>query len=98
MLHTDGAPITKVGGKSLRPVQCTLAEIPPPVRDRIDATMIFGAWLGGTHPNRGLLWRYIVEQIRDLFRNGITIITDSVEKLRFTVLTQYVTFDLYALA
>ena len=98
MLHTDGAPVTKVGGKSLWPVQCTLAGIPPPVRDRVDATMIFGAWLGDTHPNRDLLWRYIVEQIRDLFRNGITIITDSVEKLRFTIRAQYVTFDLPALA
>ncbi|CAF3874898.1 unnamed protein product [Rotaria sp. Silwood1] len=98
MLHTDGAPVTKVGGKSLWPVQCTLVEIPPPLRDRVDATMIFGAWLGGTHPNRDLLWSKIVEQISDLFKNGITIITNAGKNLKFSIRAQLVTFDLPALA
>ncbi|CAF5183737.1 unnamed protein product, partial [Rotaria magnacalcarata] len=49
MLHADGAPVIKVGGKSLWPIQCTLVEISPPMRDRADATMILGPWLGGTH-------------------------------------------------
>ncbi|CAF4629654.1 unnamed protein product, partial [Rotaria magnacalcarata] len=49
MLHADGAPAIKVGGKSLWPIQCTLVEISPPMRDRADATMILGPWLGGTH-------------------------------------------------
>ncbi|CAF1199793.1 unnamed protein product [Rotaria sordida] len=98
MLHTDGAPITKVGGKSLWPVQCTLVEIPPPIRDHMDAIMIFGAWLGGTHPNRDLLWSRIVEQIHDFIQNGITITTDTGEKLKFMIRAQSVTFDLPALA
>jgi hypothetical protein len=62
MLHTDGAPITKIGNKSLWPIQCTIAEIPPPVRDRVNATMIFAVWLGGTHPNRELFWTEVVNQ------------------------------------
>ncbi len=98
ILHTDGAPVTKVGGKSLWPVQCTLVEIPPPIRDHIDTTMIFGAWLGGTHPSRDLLWSKIVEQIHDLFNNGIMITTDAGEKLKFIIRVQLVTFDLPALA
>ncbi|CAF3710089.1 unnamed protein product [Rotaria socialis] len=98
MLHADGAPVTKVGGKSLWPIQCTLVEIPPPMRDRADATMILGAWLGGTHPNRDLLWCYIVQQIHDLFKNGIIISTDAGEKLKFNIRAQYATFDLPALA
>ncbi|CAF1199868.1 unnamed protein product [Rotaria sordida] len=98
MLHTDGAPVTKIGGKSLWPVQCTLVEIPPPLRDRVDSTMIFGAWLGSTHPNRDLLWAKIVEQISDLFKNGITIITNAGKRLKFSIRAQLVTFDLPALA
>ena len=46
MLHTDGAPVTKIGRKSLWPVRCTLVEIPPPIRDHMDATMVLSAWLG----------------------------------------------------
>ncbi|CAF3399224.1 unnamed protein product [Rotaria socialis] len=34
-LHTDGAPVTKMGGKSLWPVQATILEFPPPIRDHI---------------------------------------------------------------
>ncbi|CAF1556452.1 unnamed protein product [Adineta steineri] len=41
LLHTDGAPVTKTGGKSLWPVQATIAERLPPVRDYVNATMIF---------------------------------------------------------
>ncbi|CAF4366869.1 unnamed protein product, partial [Rotaria magnacalcarata] len=98
MLHADGAPVIKVGGKSLWPIQCTLVEISPPMRDRADATMILGPWLGGTHPNRDLWWCYIVQQIHDLFRNGIIINTDAGEKLKFNIRAQYATFDLLALA
>jgi hypothetical protein len=98
MLHTDGAPVTKVGGKSLWPVQCTLVEIPPPLRDHVDATMVLGAWLGGTHPNRDLLWSGIVGQIYDLFNTGITITTDTGEKLKYAIRAHLATFDLPALA
>ncbi|CAF5057456.1 unnamed protein product, partial [Rotaria magnacalcarata] len=98
MLHTDGAPVTKVGGKSLWPIQCTLVEIPPPLRDFMDATMVLGAWLGGTHPSRDLLWSKIVEQIHELFKTGITITADDGEKVMFAIRVQLVTFDLPALA
>ncbi|CAM4823140.1 unnamed protein product [Rotaria magnacalcarata] len=98
MLHTDGAPVTKVGGKSLWPIQCTLVEILPPLRDFMDATMVLGAWLGGTHPSRDLLWSKIVEQIHELFKTGITITADDGEKVMFAIRVQLVTFDLPALA
>ncbi|CAF1426608.1 unnamed protein product [Rotaria magnacalcarata] len=98
MLHTDGAPVTKVGGKSLWPIQCTLVEIPQPLRDFMDTTMMLGAWLGGTHPSRGLLWSKIVEQIHELFKTGITITADDGEKVMFAIRAQLVTFDLPALA
>ncbi|CAF1397064.1 unnamed protein product [Adineta steineri] len=98
VLHTDGAPVTKVGGKSLWPVQCTFIEISPPVRDYADSTMIFGSWLGGTHPNRDLLWSRIVEQIHDLLQTGITIHADTGEKFKCVIRVQLATFDLPALA
>ena len=97
MLHTDGAPVTKVGGKSLWPVQCTLVEIPPPLRDHMKATIILGAWLGRSHPNRDLLWSKIVEQIYDLFKNHIIVTTEIGDKIAFSVRAQLITFDLPAL-
>ena len=90
--------MTKVGGKSLWPIQCTLVEIPPPVRDHANATMILGAWLGGTHPNRDLLWTNVVDQIKDLLKSGITINMDQGKAITFAVRTQFITFDLPALA
>lgn len=98
MLHTDGAPVTKVGGKSLWPIQCTIVEIPPPLRDSANATIILGAWLGGTHPDRNIMWENIVEQINDLLKNGISIIADDGKFVTFSVRVQLVTFDLPALA
>lgn len=98
MLHTDGAPVTKVGGKSLWPIQCTLVEIPPPIRDSANATMILGAWLGGTHPNRNALWKNVVDQITDLLKNGVSVTTEQGKTITFSIRVQLVTFDLPALA
>ena len=64
LLQTDGAPLVKMGGRSLWPVQATLVEIPPPLRDHYNSTMILSAWLRSTHPNRDLLWQNIVSQIK----------------------------------
>ena len=64
LLQADGAPLVKMGGRSLWPVQATLVEIPPPLRDHYNSTMILGAWLGSTHPNSDLLWQNIVNQIK----------------------------------
>ncbi|CAF2846948.1 unnamed protein product [Rotaria sp. Silwood2] len=97
-LHTDGAPVTKIGAMSLWPVQATILEIPPPVRDHIGAVMVFGAWLGGIHPNRELLWNNIVEQIRLLYKNRIIIKLNDNTKIKFNVRVQFITFDLPALA
>ena len=98
LLHTDGAPVTKIGGKSLWPVQATILEIPPPVRDHINSVMVFGAWLGGVHPNRELLWSNIVDQIQDLFENGITMNLNHGKVAKFNIRVQLITFDLPALA
>lgn len=43
MLHIDGAQATKFGSKSLWPIQATLCEIPPPLRDQKKATMVLAA-------------------------------------------------------
>jgi hypothetical protein len=64
LLQTDGAPLVKSSNKSLWPVQATIAEIPPPVREFESAVMIFGAWLGSIHPNRHLLWSNMIDQIK----------------------------------
>ena len=64
LLQTDGAPLVKVGAKSLWPIQASIAEIPPPVRDYKSGVIVLGAWLGSTHPNRDLLWRKVVDQIK----------------------------------
>ncbi|CAF4503456.1 unnamed protein product [Rotaria socialis] len=98
MLHTDGAPVTKIGGKSLWPVQATILEIPPPVRDHISAVMVFAAWLGGSHPSRELLWNSIVEQIHNLYNDGIIIKLHDNTKIKFNIRIQLITFDLPALA
>jgi hypothetical protein len=98
MLHTDGAPVAKLGDKSLWPVQATIIEIPPPVRDHINVIMVFAAWLGGTHPNRELLWDNIVEQMQHLYQNGIIIKLNDNTKIKFNIRVQLITFDLSALA
>ena len=98
MLHTDGAPVTKVGGKSLWPIQATIMEIPPPVRDHVSAVMVLGAWLGGNHPDRDLLWGDVVDQLRELCKDGITLKLDCQSKIKFNVRVQLVTFDLPAMA
>ena len=64
LLQTDGAPLVKMGGRSLWPVQATLVEIPSPLRHHYNSTMILSAWLRSTHPNRDLLWQNIVSQIK----------------------------------
>jgi hypothetical protein len=98
LLHTDGAPVTKIGGKSLWPVQATILEIPPPVRDHISAVMVLAVWLGGVHPNRELLWNNVVEQIQDLYQNGIIIKSNDNKRIKFNIRVQLITFDLPALA
>ncbi|CAF0773384.1 unnamed protein product [Rotaria sordida] len=97
MLHTDGAPVTKIKGKSLWPIQATLCEIPPPLRDHKQAIMIFGAWLGIHHPDRNLLWKNVVNQIQQLFKDEI-IVTINKQQLKYIVRIQLITFDLPALA
>ncbi|CAF4047187.1 unnamed protein product [Rotaria magnacalcarata] len=97
-LHTDGAPVTKMGGKSLWPVQATILEFPPPIRDHVSAVMVFGAWLGGSHPNRELLWNSIVDQIKYLYKNGIILKLNDNTKIKFNIRVQFITFDLPALA
>jgi hypothetical protein len=97
MLHIDGAPISQFGNKSLWPIQGTLCEIPPPLRDHKKAVMIFGAWLGKHHPDINLLWKKIVNQFQKLFDDEI-IITINKRPVKFIVRIQYVTFDLPALA
>lgn len=97
MLHTDGAPITKVNGKSLWPVQASLCEIPPPIRDHQHATIVLGAYLGKHHPDRNLLWDQIVNQLQNLFNEELTV-TINQNTIRFSVRVQLITFDLPALA
>lgn len=98
MLHTDGAPVTTIGGKSLWPIQATIVEIPPPVRDHASAVMVFAAWLGGTHPDRDLLWAAVVHQLQQLGNDGITLTSTDGSKLKFNVRVQLITFDLPAMA
>ncbi|CAF1561110.1 unnamed protein product, partial [Didymodactylos carnosus] len=98
VLQTDGAPLVKVGGKSLWPIQGIIVEIPPPLRDHNSAVMILGAWLGSIHPNRDLMWRGVVDQLKSLHRDGIKLqLIDGTVK-PFSVRTQLILFDLPALA
>ena len=84
MLHTDGVPVTKIAGTSLCPIQATLCEIPPPIRDHKQAIMIFWAWLGIGHPDRNLLWKNIVKQIQQLFDDEITVMINK-RQIKFVV-------------
>ena len=85
MLHTDRAPVTTIGGKSLWPIQATIVEISPPVRDHASAVMVFAAWLGGTHPDRDLLWAGMVDQLQQLGNDGIILRSNDQSKLKFNV-------------
>ncbi|CAF0863714.1 unnamed protein product [Didymodactylos carnosus] len=97
LLHTEGAPVAKVNDKSLWPIQATLYEIAPSLRDHKQAIMIFGAWLGIRHPDRNFLWRSIVNQIQQLFKDEI-ILTINKNHIKSIVKTQLIIFDLPALA
>lgn len=97
MLHIDGAPVAKFGGKSLWPIQGTLCEIPPPLRDHKKATMVFAAWLSNRHPDIHLLWKNVVSQLQQFF-NDETTVTINKCKRQFVVRIQLITFDLPALA
>lgn len=97
LLHIDGAPVTKFGGKSLWPIQATLCEIPPPLRDHKKAVMVFGAWLSSRHPDIRLLWTKVVDQLQQVFRDKI-IVKINRRSVEFVVRIQLITFDLPALA
>jgi hypothetical protein len=97
MLHTDGAPVTKVGDKSVWSIQATIVEIPPSVRDHVSVVMVFGAWLCGSPSDRDLFWIDFVEQLRELCNDGITLQLDHQSKVQFNVRVQLVTFDLPAM-
>ncbi|CAF3371365.1 unnamed protein product [Rotaria sp. Silwood2] len=60
--------------------------------------MVFAAWLGGSHPSRELLWNSIVEQIHNLYNDGIIIKLHDNTKIKFNIRMQLITFDLPALA
>ncbi|CAF4393660.1 unnamed protein product [Didymodactylos carnosus] len=87
-------PKTIVG---LMKILATICEIPPPLRDHKQATMIFGAWLGSHHPDRNLLWGNIVKQLKELFTEEIKVAINK-QQFKFIVRVQLVTFDLPALA
>jgi hypothetical protein len=97
MLHIDGAPVTKFGGKSLWPIQATLCEIPPPLRDHKKAVMILAAWLSNRHPDINLLWQNVANQLQQLFNDEITVKIKK-RQVQFVVRIQLITFDLPALA
>lgn len=60
--------------------------------------MISGAGLGGTHPNRNVLWKNVVDQIMDLLKNEVSVIIEQGKTISISVRVQLVTFDLPALA
>jgi hypothetical protein len=60
-------------GKSLWPIQATIVEIPPPVRDWKSAVMLFGAWFASTKPRRDLLLGPIIAQIQALMNSKISL-------------------------
>jgi hypothetical protein len=69
-----------------------------PVRDHASAVMVFAAWLGGTHPDRDLLWGGVVDQLQQLGNDGITLRSNDESTLKFNVRVQLITFDLPAMA
>ncbi|CAF2058662.1 unnamed protein product [Rotaria magnacalcarata] len=98
ILHSDGAPVIDVTNKSVWPVQATIAEIPPPLRDSKLAVMLFGAWLAATKPPRDCLHAPIVIQLETLMKSGINLKQNDGSTWSYNLRIQQAIFDLPARA
>ncbi|CAF1331125.1 unnamed protein product [Adineta steineri] len=75
MLSTDGKPIikSKTTQTSIWPVISYLVEIPPPLREDINNTLLLGLWHGPIAPSSSVLLNKIVRNIQLLMTTGINI-------------------------
>ncbi|CAF1171701.1 unnamed protein product [Adineta steineri] len=75
MINTDGKPIvkSKQSRTSVWPVISFLCEIPPPIREHLNNTMLLGLWHSPVSPPASLLLDKIVENIKVLEAFGMNI-------------------------
>ncbi|CAF1198932.1 unnamed protein product [Adineta steineri] len=99
MISTDGKPLVKSKRTktSVWPVISYLVEIPPPIREYLNNTLLLGLWHSAVTPPCHLLLNKIVHNIKCLFMSGINIYLQN-EMIHFSVHIQLITGDLPARA
>ncbi|CAF4012972.1 unnamed protein product, partial [Rotaria sordida] len=90
---TDGKPIVKSSSSSMWPVFCTIAEIPPPVREYQRNVMLFGLYHSTKSPTADMLLGNIVKTIKRLQTHGLIINLGAKDKL-FNINVQLIVGDL----
>ncbi|CAF2631988.1 unnamed protein product [Rotaria sp. Silwood2] len=75
MLSTDGKPIikSKQTQSSVWPVMAFLVEIPPPIREYLNNTILLGLWHAPVSPPASLLLQKIVDNIKLIKATGVNI-------------------------
>ncbi|CAF2041896.1 unnamed protein product [Rotaria magnacalcarata] len=94
ILGSDGKPTFKSSKTSAWPVLCTIAEIPPPIRDYQQNVMLFGLYHSPVGPTAESLLGKIVKAIERLRRTGLTIDLGARDKIQtFDVHVQLIVGD-----
>ncbi|CAF4095285.1 unnamed protein product [Rotaria sp. Silwood2] len=73
LLGTDGKPTFRSSSSSMWPVFCTIAEIPPPVREYQRNVMLFALYHSTKSPTAEMLFGNIVKTIKRLQTSGLLI-------------------------
>ncbi|CAF1297369.1 unnamed protein product [Rotaria magnacalcarata] len=99
MISTDGKPIVKSKNKqtSVWPILSFLVEIPPPVREHVNNTLLLGLWHSPVTPPCHLLLNRIVDNIKCLIATGINIVIKK-KIMHFSIKIQLFSGDLPARA
>jgi len=72
-LLIDGIPLHTRNQESLIPFIAQVLNLPPEVRSKFSYMAILGYWIGKGHPNIQAICSIIVDELLDMYVNGITI-------------------------
>uniref|UniRef100_A0A1X7UUJ2 Transposase domain-containing protein n=1 Tax=Amphimedon queenslandica TaxID=400682 RepID=A0A1X7UUJ2_AMPQE len=95
ILNTDGISIFRSSKVSVWPIYLEVANFPPPIRFRIDNTIICGLWVGQSKPEMDIVMGPILKEIDELNMLGFSFSSpDGVKTVRAKLL--FGVFDLVA--